>query len=153
MNFKDLSTKKRFTDSDKAERLRLSAKRCMSDSQRVADMRSGGSGSLRSSLFGRKDEVVTQEMEDDFREQVEDMILDYDIWDINATEYKGKQVMEFYVQFPDKVSMGGGKVDALLAKVDYNKDTRTFTALYRPKDGKWGQANATGKKINKLGEH
>jgi hypothetical protein len=138
MNLKEITTKQKLADAKQ---------------QRVEDfMRSGGSGNLRTSLFGRKDEVVTTEMEKEFKETIIDALLDEEIWGVNGQEYKNKQVMEFYVKFPDAVTVG--KVDALLAKVDYNKETHVFTALYRPKDGKWGQAVATGKKLgNKLGQH
>ena len=137
MNLKEITTKQKLADAKQ---------------QRVEDfMRSGGSGSLRSSLFGRKDEVVTEEMEKEFKNILEDAFLDEKIWGVNGTEYNNKQVMEYWVKFPDSVTIG--KVDALLAKVDYNRNEHVFTALYRPKDGKWGQANATGKKLTKLGQH
>lgn len=111
------------------------------DSQRVQDMKSGGSGSLRSSLFNRTDEVITDEMVTEFQKQ-----FDYQ-WGIDGGEWEKnpkKQVMQFFIQIPKEVALG--EVKALLADVNYNKDNQTFEALYRPKDGKWGQAkkrNAT----------
>lgn len=116
------------------------------DRRRVEDFtRSGGSGSLRSSLFNRQDEVITDEMVDAFTKQFkEDMEMDVDG---GQWEDTGKEVMQFSVTIPDVVTVG--KVEARLAKVDYNKNTKTFWALYRPKNGKWGQAKARNVKISK----
>lgn len=127
MNLKDLSTKARVADN-----------------QRIEDfMRSGGSGSMRNSLFGRKDEAVTDEIVKEF-----DKNFNYDMA-IEGGKWKdtNKEVIQFYVEIPDIVPVGS--IEARLAKVDYNKDTHTFWALYRPKNGKWSQAKSTGKTINK----
>lgn len=132
-----------------AKNLNYKKARAIKDSQRqqrVEDMRSGGSGSLRSSIFNRTDEALTQETIDTF----------YDNFaDLNKTDIKGgnlsgsngkKKVIMYYTQIPDKVPLGNG-VDALLAKVDYDKDKKVFKALYRPKNGKWGQAKTVDEDV------
>lgn len=130
MNIKQSLAQKKVQDTNK---------------ERVEDfMRSGGSGSLRSSLFNRTDEVITNEMVETFTEQFKEG-MEMDVKGGESEDYKGKQVMMFYVEIPDSVPVG--KVEALLAKVDYDKEKHIFKALYRPKNGKWGQAQATGEKI------
>ena len=127
MNLKQISTNKRIEDA-----------------QRVEDfLRSGGSGSLRSSLFNRQDEALTDDIEkvfiNNFKKQRKE--------GLEGGAIGNKQVMQFYVTIPDKVSIGN--TDALLAKVNYNKDSKTFSALYRPKNGKWGQGQAKTNQLNK----
>lgn len=128
-----------------AKNLNYKKARAIKDSQkRIEDMRSGGSGSLRSSLFSRTDETVTQDMVDEFYVNFDDLRKE----EIDGGDYdeKGKkQVIWYKTQIPDKVQVGS--VEALLAKVDYDKEKHIFTALYRPKNGKWGQAKKTGKKF------
>lgn len=121
--------------------------KAVSDSrkQRVSDMRSGGSGSLRSSLFNRTDEAITEDDIKTFKQNFGDT-ADFQI---DGGEWKdtGKQVMQVTLTIPDKVSIN--HVEALLAKVDYDKNKKEFTALYRPKNGKWSQAQGTGRKLGK----
>ena len=130
-----------------AKNLNYRKSRAIKDSQRqqrVEDMRSGGSGSLRSSLFSRTDETVTDEMVEMFY----DNFADQNKVEVDGGDYddKGKkQVIWYKTQIPDKVQVG--TVEALLAKVDYDKEKHIFTALYRPKNGKWGQSKKTGKKF------
>ena len=151
MNFKDLSTKKKIADSDKARKLCLPAKKRVSDSniERVEDfIRSGGSGSLRSSIFNRTDEVVTDEIVDEFYDNFADLTkgkIDVDGGDLDNDGKK--QVCWYTIELPDKVPVGS--IEALLAKVDYDKNERRFTAYYRPKNGKWGQGKKTGRKAPK----
>ena len=128
-----------------AKNLNYKKARAIKDSQkRVSDMRSGGSGSLRSSLFSRTDETVTDEMVEMFY----DNFADQNKVEVDGGDYddKGKkQVIWYKTQIPDKVQVG--TAEALLAKVDYDKEKHIFTALYRPKNGKWGQSKKTGKKF------
>lgn len=115
-----------------------------SQKQRVSDMRSGGSGSLRSSIFSRIDETVTDDMVDMFL----DNFAPQNKVEVDGGDYDDsgkKQVIWYKTQIPDKVQVGN--VEALLAKVDYDKDKHIFTALYRPKNGKWGQSKKTGKRF------
>lgn len=118
----------------------------MSDSRRrVEDMRSGGSGSLRSSIFNRSDEVITDEMVEEFYDNFADLYEeDIDGGPLEGSDGK-KQVMKFFVEIPDVVPVGS--VEARLAKVNYNKEKHLFEALYRPKNGRWGQGKSTGRSI------
>lgn len=128
-----------------AKNLNYKKARAIKDSQkRVNDMRSGGSGSLRSSLFSRTDETVTQDMVDEFYVNFDDLRKE----EIDGGDYdeKGKkQVIWYKTEIPDKVQVGS--VEALLAAVDYDKEYHIFKALYRPKNGKWGQSKKTGKRF------
>lgn len=127
MNLKQITTRQKLADSR----------------QRVEDMRSGGSGNLRSSIFNRTDEVVTKAIVDEFFNNFADEAKeDVDGGDLDNDGKK--QVCWYTITLPDKVPVG--KVEALLAKVDYDKNERRFTAYYRPKNGKWGQGSKTGKK-------
>ena len=118
---------------------KLMNKSKITDSKRIEDMRSGGSGSLRSSIFNRQDEALTKETIALFKKKFAAMKpLTIEGGNLEGTDGK-KHVCGCKLKLPDKVSIGGG-VDALLAKVDYDKNTRTFKAYYRPKNGKWGQA-------------
>jgi len=127
MNLKKISTNKRIEDA-----------------QRIEDfLRSGGSGSLRSSLFNRQDEALTDEIQKVFTNSFKKAKKE----GLEGGAIGNKQVMQFYVTIPDKVSIGN--TDALLAKVNYNKDTKTFNALYRPKNGKWGQGQAKTNQLDK----
>ena len=122
------------------------AQKKIRDNKRIEDfMRSGGSGSMRNSLFSRKDETVTEDMVKTFQANLEQAGWKADVeggdWGDN------KQVIQIWMELPDKVPVG--KVDALLSKVDYDKGERRFYALYRPKNGKWGQAEGTGKQLKK----
>ncbi len=119
--------------------------KAVSDSrkQRVSDMRSGGSGSLRSSLFNRTDEALPDETIEAFRKEFWNIVDGNGYLKVGGGNLKGgngkKHVCGVKLTLPDKVGIGGN-VDALLAKVDYDKNTRTFVAYYRPKNGKWGQS-------------
>lgn len=149
MNFKEMASKARVADS-RAEHMRSIAKKKISDSQRkrVQDKRlsSGGSGSMRSSIFNRTDEALTKETIQKFYDGfVKVMKTDIKGGNLKGTNGK-KKVCKFYVTIPDKVSLGGN-VDALLAKVDYDKNEHTFTAYYRPKNGKWGQAESVDEEV------
>ncbi len=116
----------------------------LEDSRRVQDMKSGGAGSLRSSIFNRTDEAITDEIVKEFESK-----FDYE-WGIDGGEWEKnpkKQVMQFFIQIPKEVELG--QVKALLADVNYNKENQTFEALYRPKDGKWGQAKKRNSTIRR----
>ena len=118
-----------------------------SKKRRVEDMRSGGSGSLRSSIFNRTDEALTEEAIKDFEKSFWENGGKCEVSGGNLKGSNGKKkVCGITLQIPDKVPMGGG-VDALLAKVDYDKNTLTFKAYYRPKNGKWGQAKSVSKEF------
>lgn len=149
MNLREITSKAKVADS-RSEYMRSIARKKISDSQRrrVQDkeLRSGGSGSLRSSIFNRTDEALTKEAIQNFSDVfVKEMDMDVKGGNLKGTNGK-KKVCKFYVTIPDKVPMGGG-VDALLAKVDYDKDSHTFTAYYRPKNGKWGQAESVNEEV------
>lgn len=149
MNLREITRKQKVSDS-RAEYMRSIAKKKISDSQmkRVQDktLRSGGSGSLRSSIFNRTDEALTKEAIKQFSDVfVKEMDMDVTGGNLQGTNGK-KKVCKFYVTIPDKVPMGN-KVDALLAKVDYDKNNHTFTAYYRPKNGRWGQAETVDQEV------
>lgn len=132
MNLKQITTKKKLADSR----------------QRVEDMRSGGSGNLRSSIFNRTDEVITEAIVEEFYDSFAELTnptIDVDGGDLD--DDGKKQVCWYTIKLPDKVPVG--KVEALLAKVDYDKNERRFTAYYRPKNGRWGQGDKTGRKAPK----
>lgn len=110
--------------------------------KRVEDMRSGGSGSLRSSLFNRQDEALTQDTIDTFEKNIWNAVENGQLLKIGGGKLpkdNKKNVCGVVLNLPDKVNIGGG-VDALLADVSYDKSKRTFKAYYRPKNGKWGQS-------------
>lgn len=132
MNLKQITTRQKLADSR----------------QRVEDMRSGGSGNLRSSIFNRTDEVITEAIVEEFYDSFAELTnptIDVDGGDLDNDGKK--QVCWYTIVLPDKVPVG--KVEALLAKVDYDKNERRFTAYYRPKNGKWGQGSKTGRKAPK----
>lgn len=134
MNLKEITTKQKLADAKQ---------------QRVEDfIRSGGEGNLRHSLFGRTDEVVTEEIVNEFYDsfaKLTNKTIDVDGGDLG--DDASKQVCWYTIVLPDKVPVGS--IDALLAKVDYDKNERRFTAYYRPKNGKWGQGKKTGRKAPK----
>ena len=117
-----------------------------SRTQRVNDMRSGGSGSLRSSLFSRQDEAVTEEIVEEFYDSFAGLAKE-DVDGGDLAKNDKKQVCWYTIKLPDRVPVGN--VDAYLAKVDYDKNERQFVAYYRPKNGKWSQAKSTGRKSPK----
>jgi hypothetical protein len=132
MNLKEITTKQKLADAKQ---------------QRVEDfIRSGGSGSLRSSIFNRQDEALTKETIETFY----DNFADLQKADVKGGNLEGsngkKKVIVFYTQIPDKVPLGNG-VDALLAKVDYDRSKKIFKAMYRPKNGKWGQAQSVDETV------
>ena len=131
-----------------AKNLNYKKARAIKDSQkRVEDMRSGGSGSLRSSIFNRQDEALTKEAIAEFKDSFWSNGGKCDIIGGNLAGSNGKKhVCCAYLQIPDKVPMGGG-VDALLSKVDYDKNKKIFKAYYRPKNGKWGQSKNVDEEV------
>lgn len=131
-----------------AKNLNYKKARAIKDSQkRIEDMRSGGSGSLRSSLFNRSDEALPQETID---------LFEKNFWEsggeckVGGGDLKGsngkKRVCGITLKIPDKVPLGNN-VEALLAKVDYDKNEKIFKAYYRPKNGKWGQVQSVNKEF------
>lgn len=116
--------------------------KAIKDSKRIEDMRSGGSGSLRSSIFNRSDEALPQETIDKFEEQFWKSGGECKVGGGNLPGSNGKKrVCGISLKIPEKVTLDNN-VDALLAKVDYDKNTKTFKAYYRPNNGKWGQVQS-----------
>lgn len=126
-----------------AKNLNLKKLKAIKDSKRIEDMRSGGSGSLRSSIFNRTDEALPDETIKEFEQK---------FWaqggecKIGGGDLKGsngkKRVCGVTLKIPEKVTLNNN-VDALLAKVDYDKNNKIFKAYYRPKNGRWGQVQTS----------
>lgn len=136
-----------------AKNLNYKKARAIKDSQeqRIYDMRSGGKGSLRSSLFNRQDEALTKETIKKFKDEFWDMILDEKVVKVGGGNMPGsngkKHVCGVIITLPEKVQIGN--IEALLTnKLDYDKGTHTLKAYYRPENGKWGQAENVNEDFN-----
>lgn len=127
-----------------AKNLNLKELKAIKDSKRIEDMRSGGSGSLRSSIFNRQDEALPPETIKEFEQKfwAQGGKIDVGGGDLKGSDGK-KHVCGVVLKIPEKVTLNNN-VDALLAKVDYDKNNKIFKAYYRPKNGRWGQVKNAG---------